>query len=42
MLCNENSYNMDDEVELSFLKPSEVQTIEISSNNPFEIISKVI
>lgn len=42
MLCNENSYNMDDEVELSFLKPSEVQTIEISSNNPFEVISKVI
>ena len=42
MLCNENSYNMDDEVELSFLKPSEVQTIDISSANPFEVISKTI
>lgn len=33
---------MDDEVELSFLKPSEVQTIDISSTNPFEVISQVV
>jgi hypothetical protein len=33
---------MDDEVELSFLKPSSVKTIDYSTNNPFEVVSTVV